>query len=181
MQWTGLKISGLQLITPDVFYDERGFVFEGYREPLYLERGVGPFVQDNVSFSWRGTIRALHFQAAPGQAKLISCVLGEIFDVAVDLREDSPTFMQWEGVVLDAPSHKQFYIPQGFAHGFCVLSETARVHYKMSTPYDPKTERSIRWNDPDFNIAWPIKNPILSPRDQTSPFFQEVRYALDHR
>ena len=175
MKCTSLKLRGLKLICPRIFFDERGFFFESYREALYLEHGIGPFVQDNTSLSKKDTIRALHFQSKPGQAKLVSCSQGKIWDVAVDLCPTSPTFMQWEGVILDDENHHQLYIPQGFAHGFCVLSETARVHYKVSSPYDPKREMSIRWNDPDFNIPWPAKTPLLSPRDQTSPFFQEIK------
>jgi dTDP-4-dehydrorhamnose 3,5-epimerase len=181
MEFIDLHLAGLKLIVPRVFNDERGFFFESYRQELYAPHGIGPFPQDNDSFSRKGTVRALHFQTSPGQAKLITCVEGEIWDVAVDLRPESPTFMKWESVLLDGKSHKQFYIPKGFAHGFCVLSQTARVHYKVSAPYDPKTECSIRWNDPDLNIRWPIADPILSPRDQTSPFFKEVQHVLDHR
>ena len=172
-----MRLTGLKLITPRLFRDERGYFFESYRQTDFDI----PFVQDNVSFSHQGTIRALHFQSHPGQAKLISCAQGHIWDVAVDIRPESPTFMQWEAVTLDDQNHHQFFIPKGFAHGFCVLSPTAIVHYKVSSPYDPKTECSIRWNDPAFNIPWPIHNPILSPRDQTSPFFQEIIHAVDHR
>jgi len=181
MNLKDLKLAGLKLITPRLFQDERGFFFESYRQDFYGAQGVGPFVQDNVSFSRQNTIRALHFQSNPGQAKLVTCVQGEIWDVAVDLRKNSPTFMQWEGVVLNDQTHEQLYIPMGFAHGFCVLSLTARIHYKVSSLYNPKTERSIRWNDPDLNIDWPIQNPILSQRDQISPFLKEVQDVLDYR
>lgn len=181
MQLTHLRLAGLKLIKPRIFFDERGFFFESYREDLYREHGIGPFVQDNASFSKGRAIRALHFQSHPGQDKLVSCLQGQIWDVAVDIRPDSSTFMQWEAVVLDSENHHQFYIPKGFAHGFCVLSETARVHYKVSAPYDPKIEHSIRWNDPDLKIAWPVPNPILSLRDQNSPFFKEIRDVVDHR
>lgn len=175
MQVTPLRLSGLKKIEPRLFKDERGFFFESYSQAVYAPFGVGPqFVQDNVSVSVYGTIRALHYQSHPGQAKLVSCVQGKIWDVAVDVRADSPTFGQWEAIELDDQSHAQLFIPVGFAHGFCVLSETARVHYKVSASYDPKTECSLRWNDPDLQIAWPIQNPILSIRDQTSPFFKEV-------
>lgn len=172
-----MKLTGLKLISPRLFQDERGYFFESYRQ---FDFDL-PFVQDNLSFSRQGTIRALHFQSHPGQAKLVSCIQGTIWDVAVDIRPESPTFMQWEAVELDDQSHKQLFIPKGFAHGFCVLSETARVYYKVSSPYDPKTEISIRWNDPSFNISWPVQNPILSPRDQTSPLFSEMRHVVDHR
>ncbi|MES2274115.1 MAG: dTDP-4-dehydrorhamnose 3,5-epimerase [Chlamydiota bacterium] len=177
MEIVDLCLGGLKLIAPQVFQDERGFFFESYRQIAYAAVGMEIlFVQDNVSFSKQGTIRALHFQSSPGQAKLVSCIQGKIWDVAVDIRKGSPTFGKWEAVELDDQTHRQLFIPLGFAHGFCVLSETARVQYKVSSFYDPKTERSIRWNDPDFQIAWPISNPILSPRDQISPFAREVFY-----
>ncbi len=181
MQIKPLKIAGLKLICPKVFTDERGYFFESYRKEEYLREEIGPFVQDNISFSHQNTIRALHFQSEVGQAKLVSCLAGEIWDVAVDLRPDSPTFMQWEAVILNGQTLQQFYIPVGFAHGLCVLSQTALVTYKVSSPYDPKTEKTIRWNDPDLKVAWPIQNPILSPRDRESPFFKEVMCALGHR
>lgn len=175
MEIRDLRLKGLKIIIPQVFHDERGFFFESYRQEQYLKEEIGPFVQDNVSFSRKNTIRALHFQSHPGQAKLVTCLQGEIWDVAVDIRPASPTFMQWEAVILNDQNAHQFYIPIGFAHGFCVLSETARVHYKVSSPYNPQTEKSIRWDDPEFNIAWPVKNPILSPRDRQSLTFQEIK------
>ncbi len=181
MQITDLKLPGLKLISPRVFNDERGFFFESYRQSTYTSHGLPLFVQDNVSFSQKGTVRALHFQSGAGQDKLISCSQGTIWDVAVDIRPGSPSFMQWEAVELDDKAHQQFFIPKGFAHGFCVLSDRARVHYKVSTFYDPATEITIRWNDPELKVAWPIENPILSPRDQTSPFFKEIRHVVDHR
>lgn len=145
--------------------------------------GIGvPFVQDNISFSQKGTIRGLHFQVDPGQAKLVSCIQGKIWDVAVDIRPESPTFGMWEALELDGETQEQFFIPIGFAHGFCVLSETALVQYKVSAPYDATTERSIRWSDPILQIPWPVPNPILSPRDQTSPLLNEVfREVVDSR
>lgn len=183
MQVIDLRLSGLKKIVPRLFKDVRGYFFESYRQPIYASLGIGDFfVQDNVSLSQRGTIRALHFQAPPGQAKLVSCLQGKIWDVAVDVRSDSPTFGQWEAVELDDESCAQIYIPAGFAHGFCVLSESAKVHYKTSTIYDPQKEISIRWNDPDLKIAWPVQNPILSPRDQISPYFKQVfDVSLDSR
>ncbi|MBU6384161.1 MAG: dTDP-4-dehydrorhamnose 3,5-epimerase [Verrucomicrobia bacterium] len=175
-----LRLPGLQLITPRVYEDERGYFYESYRALSHA--GMPPFVQDNLSFSRQHTIRGLHFQSAPGQAKLISCLKGEIWDVAVDLRADSPTFMQWEAVHLNDQTHQQLYIPVGFAHGFCVLSQEALVHYKVSSFYHPETEKSIRWNDPDLNVAWPTKTPILSPRDQISPYWKEMNQdVVDHR
>lgn len=174
MQTKLLCLPGLKLISPRVFQDERGFFFESYREERYLKEGIGPFVQDNISHSYKNTIRALHFQSYPGQAKLVSCLEGEIWDVAVDIRPDSSTFLQWTAVLLNDQNHQQLYIPVGFAHGFCVLSEVARVHYKVSAPYDPNTEKTIRWNDPEIAIAWPVSHPILSERDHSSPMFKEV-------
>ncbi len=175
MKIVALSLPEVLLITPRVFSDHRGFFFEGYREPLYQEEGISVlFVQDNISFSRFGTIRGLHYQDSPGQAKLVSCIQGKIWDVAVDIRLDSPTFGKWVGVELDDKTHQQLYIPVGFAHGYCVLSETARVHYKVSSVYNPKTERSIRWNDPSLAISWPIQDPILSERDEISPFFREI-------
>lgn len=177
MQVFPLRIADLKLIVPRLFQDERGFFFESYKQSLF---GT-PFVQDNTSFSVRGTLRGLHYQSNPGQAKIVSCIQGKIWDVAVDIRPTSPTFGQWEAIELDDEQHHQLYIPVGFAHGFCVLSETALVHYKVSSFYDPATECSIRWNDPDLKIDWPIAKPILSPRDQKSPFFKEVVNVVDSR
>lgn len=175
MQVVDLRLQGLKQIIPRVFQDARGFFFESYRRAAYFEQGIQTvFVQDNSSFSRKGTIRGLHFQSCPGQAKLVSCVSGKIWDVAVDIRKGSATFGQWEAVELDDALHSQLFIPEGFAHGFCVLSDTAQVHYKVSTVYDPKTECSIRWNDPDLAIYWPVDSPVLSERDSASPFFKEV-------
>jgi dTDP-4-dehydrorhamnose 3,5-epimerase len=178
MDLVDLRLSGLKLIKPRSFEDERGFFLESYRQPLYAKAGIPDFVQDNLSFSKKNVIRALHFQQGagqvPGQAKLVQVLRGKIFDVAVDLRPSSLTFGQWEAVALDDLLRWQLFIPAGFAHGFCVLSEDALVQYKVSSLYDPNTERSIRWNDPDLNIAWPTKLPILSKRDQNSPFLREI-------
>ena len=178
-----MKVAGLKIFKPRIFVDERGYFYESYSKSLYDPEGLPSFVQDNVSFSCQHTIRALHYQKTPGQAKLVSCLKGKIFDVAVDIRPDSPTFGRWEAFELDDQSHEQLFIPVGFAHGFCVLSETALVHYKVSAVYDPATECSIRWNDPTIRIAWPTASPLLSLRDQKSPFFQEVfgEANLDHR
>ena|SRR3990167_5801446 len=174
-----LDILGLKLISPHLFHDERGFFYESYIETRYKKEGISvSFVQDNIAFSKKGTIRALHFQSSPGQAKLISCLMGKIWDVAVDIRPDSATFGKWRAVELDDIKRSQFFIPVGFAHGYCVLSETALVQYKVSSPYDLENEHSIRWNDPDLLIQWPIQNPILSERDQRSPFFNSLRNCL---
>lgn len=168
-------MQGIQLIIPKIFHDDRGFFFESYNQRRYEELGIStPFVQDNAALSWLGTVRGLHYQSVPGQAKLVSCEQGKIWDVAVDIRKDSPNFGKWIAYELSDQNHHQLYIPTGFAHGYCVLSETAFVRYKVSSFYDPKTECAIRWNDPDLNISWPINNPILSAKDLQSPFFREV-------
>jgi dTDP-4-dehydrorhamnose 3,5-epimerase len=172
MEVVHLSLPGLLLFKPRVFHDERGFFYESFSQPLFDRLGLPPFVQDNVSFSKKGVIRALHYQAGPGQAKLISCPQGEIFDVAIDIRPESPTFGKWETVRLNDQEHAILFIPGCYAHGYCVLSETALVHYKVSTLYNPATERSIRWNE--FEIPWPIENPLLSARDQSAPRRNEV-------
>ena len=168
-----LPIQGLKVVEPTIFRDERGFFLESYRQPRYASLGIHSiFVQDNLSFSRKGTIRGLHYQK--GQDKLISVLNGKIWDVAVDLRVDSPTFGKWEGIELDDESRRQFFVPDGFAHGFSVLSETALVQYKVSAIYDPLLEQSLRWNDPILNISWPDLPAILSSRDQSSPLFEEI-------
>ena len=173
MQIEPLRLSGLKRLHPQRFNDERGFFLESYRQPLYEALGIPTrFVQDNLVFSHRGVVRGLHLSL--GQAKLISVVQGRIWDVAVDCRPDSPTFGQWEALELNGEEPTQFFIPDGFAHGYCALSEGAYVQYKISTPYNPALERAIRWNDLDLQVSWPTTNPILSQRDQTSPLFREV-------
>ena len=165
-----LRLAGLRRICLQRFDDERGFFLESYRDSRYEDLHT-PFVQDNLAFSRKGVVRGLHFQAPPGQAKLVSVIHGRIWDVAVDCRPDSPTFGQWEA--LELTNGIQFFIPAGFAHGYCAL-EDSYVQYKVGTVYDPATERSIRWNDPHLQVAWPVTDPIVSQRDQTSPFFHEV-------
>jgi dTDP-4-dehydrorhamnose 3,5-epimerase len=170
-----LPLEGLLAITPRVFADGRGFFLESYREPAYRAAGIDvSFVQDNHSRSVRGTLRGLHFQRSPGQAKLVRVVTGRIWDVAVDIRPSSPTFGKWYGIELDAEQHKQLFVPVGFAHGFCVLSEFADVLYKVSSPYDAATEDGFAWNDPDVAIAWPVVDPILSARDVNARPLREV-------
>jgi dTDP-4-dehydrorhamnose 3,5-epimerase len=173
------KLDGLVVIEPDVFGDDRGFLVETYRGDLWHELGVEvDFVQHNHSRSMRGTLRGLHFQTEPGQAKLVRCSSGRIFDVAVDLRRDSPTFGQWEGHELDDQAHRQLLIPIGFGHGFCVLSHTADVDYQLSSYYDPATESGIAWDDPEVGVEWPIDEPLLSARDKAAPKLAEVRDKL---
>ena len=175
MEIIELSLSGLKLIKPRVHFDERGFFVESYRKEEYARAGIDvAFVQDNHSFSKKGTIRGMHFQRSPGQAKLVTVIHGEIFDVAVDIRPDSPTFGKWEGVYLKDASCEQLFIPVGFAHGFCVLSESAHVLYKVSNVYNPEEEKGFRFNDPEVAIQWPENPPVLSLRDEKSPFFADL-------
>ena len=163
------------LITPDVHGDHRGFFFEMWRQERYHEAGLElTFAQDNLSLSQRGTLRGLHFQNPVAQGKLVSVIEGEVFDVAVDIRRDSPRFGKWVGVRLDADARQQMYVPPGFAHGFVVLSERALFHYKCTAPYRPETEHVIRWDDPAIGIAWPIPEPTLSERDASAPLLREL-------
>jgi len=158
----------VKLVVPDVFGDSRGFFQETYKEGRYREAGIDcAFVQDNWSRSVKGTLRGLHYQLVNPQDKLVWVVRGEIYDVAVDVRKGSPTFGQWVGAILSESNHHQFFIPAGFAHGFCVLSNEVDFMYKCSNVYSPKDERGILWSDPALSISWPVENPILSNRDLT--------------
>lgn len=176
MQVEKTPIDGLLLVSPKLFRDERGFFMESWRKELWASAGIGPdFAQDNHSASVKNTLRGLHFQTSPGQGKLLRCTRGRIWDVAVDLRPFSPTLGKWFGVELDDEECRQFWIPVGFAHGFCVLSDYAEVQYKCTAPYDPKTEAGIAWNDPEIGVEWPVQNPVLSMRDQTNPTWAQWR------
>jgi len=169
-----LPLAGLKLVKPRVFRDARGFFLESYHAPRYRAAGIDvTFVQDNHSRSKLGTLRGLHYQSRPGQAKLVRVTSGEIWDVAVDIRPGSPTFGRWHAVTLDAESQAQLYVPVGFAHGFCVTSDVAEVQYKVSNPYDPTTELTIAWDDPDLGVAWPVRDPVLSARDQAGERFAD--------
>ena len=166
MKVTQTKLPGVLVIEPDVFGDARGFFLETFSSKRYEEAGLKlPFVQDNISFSTKGILRGLHFQYPNAQGKLVQVLSGEVFDVAVDIRVASPAFGQWFGEKLSAENHKQMYIPPGFAHGFCVLSDTALFSYKCTDYYNPATEGGIIWNDPDIGIAWPVENPQISKKD----------------
>lgn len=170
-----LSLEGPKKIRPQVFKDGRGFFWECYRKPLYHAHGIEEnFIQDNHSFSKKGAIRGMHFQKAPGQAKLLTVIMGRIFDVVVDIRPQSPTFGKWEGVYLDGETHEQLFIPVGFAHGFCVVSEEAHILYKVSSLYDAQAERTFRYDDPSVGIKWPIASPLLSERDRTAPMLKEA-------
>lgn len=171
-------IEGVLLVTPDKFRDPRGFFVETYHEERYRLAGMAErFVQDNHSKSARGTLRGLHAQRERPQAKLVRCVQGLIWDVAVDLRVGSPSFGLWVGAELSADTAQQFYVPVGFAHGFAVLSETAEVEYKCSDIYVPQDQMAVRWNDPDLGIAWPIRDPLLSDKDRQAPLLSELLAA----
>lgn len=169
------EIPGLLVIEPKVFGDARGFFLETWNRRRYQEAGLdADFVQDNLSFSARNTLRGLHLQNPNPQGKLVQVLQGEVFDVAVDLRRSSKTFGKWQGVTLSGENKRQFYVPPGFGHGFAVLSETALFQYKCTAFYSPQDELSIRWDDPDIGIQWPIKTPLLSERDAKGLFLRQV-------
>ncbi|MFA4640559.1 dTDP-4-dehydrorhamnose 3,5-epimerase [Pyrococcus kukulkanii] len=175
-EFVHLEIPDVILIKPKVFEDERGFFMETYKRPDFEKAGIkGEFVQDNHSRSKYGVLRGLHFQREPyAQAKIVRCIRGVIFDVAVDLRRNSPTFGKWVGVILSEFNKWQLYIPRGFAHGFVVLSDIAEVVYKVDNVYAPSYEAGIIWNDPDIGIKWPIDNLILSEKDKKWPTLKEA-------
>jgi dTDP-4-dehydrorhamnose 3,5-epimerase len=173
------EIPDIALVAPEVHGDERGFMVETFRAEAWREAGVdAEFVQENHSRSRAGILRGIHFQTDPGQAKLVRCARGRIWDVVVDLRRGSPTYMRWEGHELDDEGHRQLYVPIGFGHGFCVLSDTADVTYKLSSYYNPATESGIAWDDPDVGIKWPMSDPVLSERDRKAPRLAEVADEL---
>lgn len=167
-------LSGLLLIEPRCFADARGYFLEVFRENQYQELGLPAFVQDNISRSKRNTLRGLHYQLLPAQGKLVWVTRGTIWDVAVDIRRSSPTFGQWFGCILSDENHHQLYIPEGFAHGFCVLSDEADLSYKCTAFYAPQSEHGIAWNDATLNIDWPVQEPILSAKDAAHVAFNEI-------
>jgi len=166
-----LDLSEVILVETKVFADDRGFFLENFKESIFTSNGINTkFVQENFSHSVKGVLRGLHYQINPkAQAKLVMAFRGEIFDVVVDIRKNSPTYGEWIGEILSEQNHKILYIPEGFAHGFCVLSEEADVLYKVNQEYSPEHEKGIIWNDPEINIMWPIDNPILHEKDQKLP------------
>jgi dTDP-4-dehydrorhamnose 3,5-epimerase len=173
------RLDGIVLIEPVVHGDSRGFFLETYATEEWQALGVdAEFIQQNHSRSSHGTLRGLHFQTSPGQAKLLRCARGEILDVAVDLRRDSATFGQWEAHVLDDEKHHQLFVPIGFAHGFVVLSEVADVCYQVSSLYDPATEAGIAWDDPAIGVDWQVADPLLSERDKVAPRLAEIADQL---
>ena len=179
-KFTKLEIDGLVIAEPDVFADNRGFFMETYKKSLFSTNGIEvEFSQDNHSYSKEGVLRGLHFQKEPyGQDKLVRCIKGEIYDVAVDLRKNSPTFGKWYGLNLSEENKKMFYIPRGFAHGFYVLSETAEVSYKVSGEYVPSANCGVLWNDPEIGIDWGVIKPILSEQDAKWPTLAEIKEQL---
>lgn len=169
------KIPDLLLIEPKVFGDERGFFLETYNAERYKNLGIKEdFVQDNLSFSKRGILRGLHYQKPMSQGKLVQVLQGEVFDVAVDIRVGSPTFGQWESVVLSRENKRQFYIPVGFAHGFLVTSDTALFSYKCTDTYNPAGEFTVAWDDPELNIEWPMASPQLSEKDSAGKKLSQI-------
>jgi len=175
MKVTQTTLGGVLIIEPDIFGDERGWFLETYSASRYKDSGLNcDFVQDNASFSSRGVLRGLHFQNPNAQAKLVQVLSGEVFDVAVDIRIGSPTFAKWTGQILSADNHKQMYIPKGFAHGYCVLSNTAVFSYKCDEYYSPQMELGIIYNDPDIGIKWPVTEAILSQKDSAYSRLKDI-------
>jgi dTDP-4-dehydrorhamnose 3,5-epimerase len=182
MQARPCRLSGALVLEPRVFSDERGFFVETYRAEWHAAAGLPErerFIQDNHSRSTRGVVRGMHFHIGDGVAKLVRCARGRILDVIVDLRRGSPTYAQWEGVELDEHHMRELYVPVGFAHGFCVLSDVADVLYKQTAYYDPAVERGIAWDDPEIAIQWPSEvAPIVSARDAAAPKLRELADEL---
>lgn len=180
MKVTDTRIPEVKLIEPRVFEDERGFFYESFNQKIF-EKAIGypvTFVQDNHSKSCRNTLRGLHYQLPPhAQGKLVRVTVGEVFDVAVDIRKSSPTFGQWVGERLSADNRRQLWVPPGFAHGFVVLSDVAEFQYKCTAFYAPECEGSIHWDDPEINIDWPCQDtPLLSSKDSAAPHFSDAEY-----
>ena len=179
--FTKTSIPDVVSITPKIFDDDRGYFFENFHNSIFIQNNIEQnILQENFSFSKQHVLRGLHFQKPPkSQAKHVSVISGEIFDVAVDLRKNSPTYGKWVSEILSSYNHKSLFVPEGFAHGFCVLSETASVLYKTNQEYSPEHESGIIWNDPELNILWPIENPLLSKKDQNLPFLKDQKNIFD--
>lgn len=176
MKVTETDLKGLLIIEPKVFADTRGYFFESLQDKRYGDYAVPAFVQSNVSRSKKDVLRGLHYQSPAAQGKLVGVTRGSVWDVAVDLRQSSPTFKQWFGTTLSDDNHLQLYIPPGFAHGFCVLSEEADFYYHCTSYYAPEHERGILWNDPGLNIKWPTNQPLLAEKDKTYPTVDQLTY-----
>ena len=170
MRFVDTEIAGVTVVEPDIHRDARGFFLETFHAAKYAAAGIpSTFLQDNHSSSARGTLRGLHMQILRPQGKLVRVIAGEIWDVALDVRHDSPTFMRWTAATLSAENFRQLYVPPGCAHGFCVTSDVAQVQYKCTELYDPADEIGIAWNDPALGITWSVENPLLSDRDRRHP------------
>ena len=168
-------LDGILLIEPIVYQDERGFFLESFQKERYAKVGITEeFVQDNHSRSSKNVLRGLHFTREKQQSQIVTVMQGKIFDVVVDIRKDSPTFGKWFGTELSDEGHRQIYMPHGFAHGFCVLSDWADLHYKVSQKYDPNDEGGLNWNDPEINIQWPLKEIVMSIRDKGHPYLTQL-------
>ena|SRR3990167_1132918 len=174
MNITATPLDGLLIIQPNIFKDDRGHFFETHQQIKYKSLGLPEFVQDNISYSKKNVIRGLHYQLPFTQGKLVWALKGSVWDIAVDLRKNSKTFGQWFSINLNDENHTQLYVPHGFAHGFCVLSDEAQFYYKCSDYYHPASEQGILWNDPQLNIPWPIEHPVLSPKDKLLPTLNEI-------
>ncbi|HJX28635.1 MAG TPA: dTDP-4-dehydrorhamnose 3,5-epimerase [Thermoanaerobaculia bacterium] len=179
MEFRRLDIPEVILVEPNVIHDARGFFLETYHRDKYAAGGIPEtFVQDNQSFSRKGVLRGLHAQLQHPQGKLVRAIIGEIFDVAVDIRPGSPTFGRWVGAVLTEGNAQQLYVPPGFAHGFCVLSDIAHVQYKCTDVYHPGDEIGVVWNDPEIGIDWPVGDPVLNDKDRNAPRLAEIVQRL---
>ena len=176
MKISEAPLSGLIILEPTIFKDERGYFYELFQKNRYIEFGMPAFVQTNVSHSKQNVLRGLHYQLPNAQGKLVSVIRGTVWDVVVDIRKKSPSFGQWFSIILSDENHTQMYIPPGFAHGFCVLSATADFYYQCTDFYSPQSEKGIAWNDTEINIQWPIQQPILSSKDLVYPNLREINH-----
>ena len=182
MRFVETEVAGVIVVEPDIHRDGRGFFLETFHAAKYAAAGIpATFVQDNHSASARGTLRGLHMQILQPQGKLVRVTAGEIWDVALDVRPDSPTFMHWTGSTLSAENFRQLYIPPGCAHGFCVMTDLAEVQYKCTELYDPEDEIGIAWNDPAAAISWPVTDPLLSARDRANPSLRDALAVVAER
>jgi dTDP-4-dehydrorhamnose 3,5-epimerase len=174
MKTSKAPLEGLIIIEPNVFTDQRGYFYEGFQQKRFAELGIPTFVQDNISRSAKNVVRGLHYQLPDPQGKLVGVTRGSVWDVVVDIRKSSPTFGQWFGITLSDENHTQMYVPPGFAHGFCALSEVADFYYKCTHAYSPGNEHGIAWNDERLKITWPTQTPILSDKDKILRPLHEV-------
>lgn len=177
MKITNGPLAGIKIIEPRIFPDHRGYFYESYQANRYTEHGLPLFVQDNIARSRQSVLRGLHYQLPNEQGKLVGVTRGKVWDVAVDLRKSSTTFGKWFGIILSDENHTQMYIPPGFAHGYCVLSEEAEFYYKCTEFYAPGCEHGVIWNDTTLNIPWPMENPIIADKDTAYPSLKDIPHA----